>query len=52
MPRFETLTWQPDPNAYGPRRARRAFSYKALIPEYPGAHAAPAPPAFATVLLT
>ncbi len=33
MPRFETLTWQPDLNAYGPRRARRAFKYKALIPD-------------------
>lgn len=33
MPRFETLTWQPDPDAYGPRRARRAFKYKALVPD-------------------
>ncbi len=33
MPRFETLTWQPDPNAYGPRRTRRALKYKALVPD-------------------
>jgi Fic family protein len=33
MPRFETLTWEPDPNAHGPRRARRAFRYKALVPD-------------------
>ncbi len=33
MPRFETLTWQPDPDAYGSRRARRAFKYKALVPD-------------------
>ncbi len=33
MSRFETLTWQPDPNAYGPRRTRRAFKYKALVPD-------------------
>lgn len=33
MPRFETLTWQPDPDAYGPRKTRRAFKYKALVPD-------------------
>jgi len=33
MPRFETRAWQPDPNAYGPRRTRRAFRYKALVPD-------------------
>ncbi len=25
--------WQPNPNAYGPRRARQAFKYKALVPD-------------------
>lgn len=33
MPRFETLTWQPDPDAHGPRRTRRAFKYQALVPD-------------------
>jgi Fic family protein len=33
MARFETLTWQPDPDACGPRKTRRAFKYKALVPD-------------------
>lgn len=33
MPRFETLTWRPDLDAHGPRKARRAFRYEALVPD-------------------
>jgi Fic family protein len=33
MPRFETRTWLPDPDAYGPRSARRGFRYRALVPD-------------------
>ena len=37
MPRFETLTWRSDPDAHGPRRTRRAFKFRALIPDPVGA---------------
>ncbi len=33
MPRFESRTWKPDPDTYGPKRARRSFKYQALIPD-------------------
>ena len=33
MPRLERRTWLPDPDAYGPRNARRAFTYTALVPD-------------------
>ena len=33
MPRFETRTWEANPDAYGGRRARRAFRYTALVPD-------------------
>jgi Fic family protein len=33
VPRFETRTWEANPDAYGGRRARRAFRYTALVPD-------------------
>jgi Fic family protein len=33
MPRLVTLRWEADPNAYGGRRARAAFSYQAFVPD-------------------
>jgi hypothetical protein len=33
VPRFETRTWQANPDAYGGRRARQAFRYTALVPD-------------------
>jgi len=33
MPRFETRRWAPDPTVMGGRRAKRAFSYKAFVPD-------------------
>ena len=33
MPRLVTLRWEADPNAYGGRRARAAFTYQAFVPD-------------------
>jgi Fic family protein len=33
MPRYETCRWEPDPDAYGSRAARRRFTFEAFIPD-------------------
>lgn len=33
MPRYETLRWHADPDAYGGRAARRSFTFEAFIPD-------------------
>jgi Fic family protein len=47
LPRYVQKTWSPDPNTYGPRRARRSFTYRALVPDL----IASAAPALATPIV-
>lgn len=47
MPRYVQKSWNSDPNAYGPRGARRSFTYRALVPDL----IARAAPALATPII-